>query len=240
MARRNTNGLPPLPANDALGFNSAFQQLYAQYRDQLGALQSQGTQIQGAFNTQASAIDQQLQQDLSYAEGAAVDRGILGSSTDFKGRTQVRANSASAMAQAINARNQALLQNKQAAIGAARDFQLGTVNLQMSRAAEQAMQTAQAFAENSFLTPDGAGSGTSALTAGQRRGFQNSRDSIKNLLTQIAVQGPSDNLMSQLQTVWAQRNKFRQLMGLIPLTNYDMEQAIYQARQKYGHPGRMV
>lgn len=232
---------PALPPGDAFGLNQQFQTLQGQRSDILGTLAAQRAEIRAAFMNQRSAIQRQEATGVADVESASIGRGVLGSSVDFKGRINVRANASSALADALSARNQALLANRAAQMQANRDFEMGVANIQAQRAALQATQ-----ATSEFL----AGLGGGGLGGGQ--GADVSRKEKKQLralghdirdaaLAYVRANGSArDDFYDTLMDAWRRRNRMRARFGLSPISRQRLNAYLQDLEEQYDTPGGLA
>ena len=232
--------LPALDPSAAFGFSEQLQGLYGQTQSTLGALKTQRALIKGAFTNQRAAILRSRQSGLAEAEGAAIDRGVLGSTGDFKARSAVRANAASQLAEAMNARAQALLANRTAQMQANSDLQMGVYNIEAQQAAMQSAQAAQDLLINGFLAPDttenfndgpGATGGGTKLSPAEKDRIKDLTQGIKDSIARYADAGPyaQVNILHQLNQAWKQRNRVRAKYGLAPIPKRRLERLIAAA-----------
>lgn len=238
---RKGAGLPAITPDAAFGLNEQLQGLYGQTQGVLGSLKTQRQLIKSAFVNQRSAILRSRQSGLADAEGAAIDRGVLGSTGDFKARSSVRANAASQLAEAMNARSQALLANRTAQMQANSDLQMGVYNLEAQQAAMQSAQAAQDMLINGFLAPDttenfndgpgATGGGTPDLSRQERARIKDLTQGIKDYLDRYAAAGPyaQVNILKQLNDAWKQRNRVRAKFGLPPIPKRRLEKLLAAA-----------
>lgn len=247
--RNNTTArqgaLPPLPADAATAYGFQAEGLTSQKNDTLELLRNQRGLLAEAFKNQRAAINRQRAVGLADAESNAIERGVLGSSGDFRNRLEVRANASSALAEAMAQRDQALLANTAQLMQAKRDFQLGMGNLAISQANDQAALVNQAFLTNSFLTPEtlaGDNAGTQGLTNKQQHKLGNLSDSIKDLARLVAQAAPSSRsqFLNQLREAWAKRNQLRKKYGLSPFSQGKLDQLLQQAYEQYQTPGGLA
>lgn len=250
VKRRKGAGSIPLPADQANIFNQQAQSIVGQRNDLIGTLRTQRSQILSDFGVARSSINRALDAGLADTVNAGIERGILGSSADFKDRIAVRANSAAQLADAMSARNQALLANKAQILAANRDAEMGLLNLQSARAAAKSTQFAQELLVNGLMTPDigggfgfggGGGAGPNATKSERKlhQGMEKQSDAIQGLARAWAMAHSSEKaaLMRRLQARWRLRNKLRAKAGLAPFSSGRLDQLIARMNQQYNTPG---
>lgn len=239
--RQGAGIVPPIDPNAAFSFNAQLQGLVGQTKGVLGSLKTQRQLIKSAFVNQRAAILRSRQSGLADAEGAAIDRGVLGSTGDFKARSSVRANAASQLAEAMNARAQALLANRTAQMQANSDLNMGVYNLEAQQAALQSAQAAADMLANGFLAPDttenfndgpgGSGGGKPDLSQKERARIKELTQGIKDYIDRYANAGPyaQVNILKQLNDAWKQRNRVRSKFGLPPIPKRRLEKLLAAA-----------
>ncbi len=232
--------VPNLPPDSAVAYNQQLQQLYLQRQDALQALRQQRAEIRTGFRIAKAGIERERNLAMERAVNLALERGLLGGSTDLEQRLGVRAEAAQRLAEAINARNQALLANLAQAMASRREFAMGLANIAASRAAEQALIDAQMFATGMGLYAGGAGFGAGGegdrmrlqdLSKRKQERIRSLSHSIRNVLNSIATTplGPDrQHYIQQLQALWTARNRLRQQFGLSPVPPERMQELIDQ------------
>ena len=222
-------------AGSLASLNDQAVNLYGGYRDSLSLLKLDRGRLKTAFRAQRGDIRTQRREDLQSAAGAAVDRGVLGSSADVSARSSIVANAASQIVQARDARTQGIQSNLAQAMQARRDFFAGMAGLQAQRAAMKGAAANKNFLEriiearmrnnnnNNGNNPNQGGEGNpqtfgpNDLTRAQiTNRLGNVNPDIRRLLEQ--VQNPTsatayEHQMDELESVWARRNRLRKLLG---------------------------
>lgn len=245
--RRRSATVPSLPPDSAVAYNQQLQQLYLQRQDALQALREQRKEIRAAYETARAGVLRERTLGLQDVINQSLDRGILGSSVDLERRAGVTAETAQRLAEAINARNQALLANLAQAMAARREFAMGLANIAASRAAEQALINAQQFLQGTgpFAGGGGFGGGGRALQALPARAQVRIRDmtrTIQDLFDTIANASAAtrQDYIAQLQRLWERRNALRKKYGLKPIPRARMRALLQEALASDETPGGLI
>jgi hypothetical protein len=240
------SGIPPLGPGDAFGLNAQYQSLIGQRSDILGTLAAQRAEVRAAFLNQRAAIRRGESQGVADVENASIGRGVLGGSVDLKSRLGVRANAATQLADALSARNQALLANRSAAMAANRDFEMGLAGLQAQRAAVQATQVATDFLSNAGLgqgaTGLGLGNNPQDVSRKDRRQLRAMGRDIENAARAYALATGSarEQYHDQLMAAWRQRNNVRRRLGLTPISRSRLNQYLQSIVEEVDTPGGLL
>lgn len=249
--RKGTRPVPPLGPGDAFGLNAQYQTLVGQRSDILGTLAAQRAEVRSAFANQRAAVRRAEALGVADVENAAIGRGVLGGSVDLKARLGVRANAATQLADALSARNQALLANQAARMQANRDFEMGTANLQAQKAAIQSTQVANDFLEN-LVTGTGGGFGGGGGGAGgadtpdiskpQKRKLRElGRDVEQAVLVWARASGSArTDFMDAVNDAWRRRNDVRRRFGLAPIPRARLRQYMQDISAQYDTPGGLI
>lgn len=136
----------------AAGFSQQAVGLQQSYVNALAAIRAQAAATKGEAKSTFADIKAQRIAGTVGAEADAINRGIVGSSSDAGARSAVVAQAGTAKADAIAARNSALAQLKVQGMQAGTDLQLGLGQLATDKAAAQAELAAQRFQEDAFDT----------------------------------------------------------------------------------------
>ena len=159
---------------DSANFGAQASNLYGQYKDTMGLLKYQRGTLQRQGQDQRQSIRQQRTQDMSSAAGAALERGVLGSSSDVDARLEVQENAASALAGSRAETEMGLSQNVAGGMAARRDYQSGILALLQQRTAAKAMGGTNAYLQGvlDWL----AGNGQGGPGPGKNRGKGDNND----------------------------------------------------------------
>jgi len=215
------NMVPPLGPTDALSYNQQLQELHAQWRDLLTSVRLQAAQAKSGFRSQRGDIRRAMRTGLTEAEGAALDRGTLGSSTDLQERVGVRGQAQRAVEDARGQKQTSLAQLALAKQQGRRNLDLGIANVESMKSAAQAMQAIQQFQEGTLLSgggqgpgfPDG-GRGTPGMATAAERG---TGTLFNDLLVQLKGLAPGSPrraaIVSRLFKLWGRWNNQRAKSG---------------------------
>lgn len=239
MARRDKERyknatVPAMPVESAVAYNRQLQELLGMKRDALQALAQQRAEIRAGYQTARTGIMRERTLGLQDVINQALERGILGSSAELERRIDVTAETGQRLAEALSARNQALLANMAQAMAARRNFAMGLANIAASRAAEQAMLNAQALyaGVGPFAGGPGFGGGGGGEAAGlaprQREALQDITGDIRRMLDLIVTASPParEKYIGALQDLWRRRNRMRKLYGLRPIPRQRMQELL--------------
>lgn len=239
--RQRSATVPNLSPDAAVAYNQQLQQLYLQRQDALQALREQRAEIRAAFQIARAGIERERNLALEQAVNVALDRGLLGGSVDLERRRDVMAEAAERLAQAINARNQALLANLAQAMAARREYAMGLANIAASRAAEQALINAQQFLEGTgpYFGGAGFGGGPGVLPPSARKKLSNMTESIQRLFDTLATVPPGtrQEYINRLQELWRERNLLRKKYGLKPVPRSKLRRLLQLALATNESPG---
>lgn len=224
--------LQPLQISDMSG---QLTSLYGQYSDSLGLLKAQRGQLRGNFQLAKGAAKDQARNDMFTQQGAANERGVLGSSMDILGQQDVRDTRTAAIGQARQGYSEGLLQNLAQKVQAGRDYELGMFNLKAQRSALKSSNANSALLDDALALAGGGGrgggggggfggggGGGNSLTDQQLNNrIGNKRTGIHDLLDKItnlsAVGQDTGRQESQVMKLFRTRNNLRGMAGLDPI-----------------------
>ena len=142
------SGAPPLGPAQSQAFTAQMAALQNSYSNALAAIRAQGGEIRGQYQSGLADIKANRIAGTAETEGAALSRGIVGSSADLGGRAAVVAEASGARVDARMARNSALSALRVSEMQAGTDYQMGIAQVAADKAAAQAELANQRFEQD--------------------------------------------------------------------------------------------
>lgn len=148
--KRSKNGgaYAVLSPSQSQAYTAQLAALQSNYTNALASIKAQGGTIRAQAQSARADIKTQKIAGISETEGAAIERGILGSSADLGGRAAVIAEAAGQAVDVRTERNAAIAQLRAAQMQAQTDYQMGIAGVQADRAAAQQELANQRFQQD--------------------------------------------------------------------------------------------
>ncbi len=149
---QNSSHAPLLGPSQTFGYAAQMANAQDAYTQALAAIRAQAGGIRGEYKGALSDIRAQRIMGAAETEGAAIERGIIGSSADLSGRAAVVAEAASAKIDARGARNSALGQLRLQQMQAQTTLNSNLLQIQADKRAAQAEKANQQFLEDQMAS----------------------------------------------------------------------------------------
>jgi oligoendopeptidase F len=150
MNAQSRVALGVLSPSQAQAFAAQGAGLQNAYATALAGIKAQGGQVRSDFQSAQADVKTQLISDVSGAEAAAQQAGVLGGSVDAANRTGAVLTAAATRQDNLATRNAALAQLRLQKLQASNDLYTGLAGLAGDRAAAEAELTAQRFQQDAY------------------------------------------------------------------------------------------